>query len=252
MSIVRPHLGSLPAPAWHRPFLRYFAPVEGEGGGPVETPPAEEPAPASAPNPAEEKPVEDTPPWKAEDFDQERAWRKIQAQKADLDAERAKRDKAVQDAEAAAAQRAKEEAYREFGKQLGVVKDDEPPTVDGLTSALQAKDSTLTAAQAENLALRTENAVLRHADALGADAGILLRLEDVKAALATLDPTADNYASEVERTVKEAVEQNPFARKVQVAPRSSNGNPAPSGGTSADPDDIDSLRASYRKSRGQD
>lgn len=142
-----------------------------------------------------------------------------------------------------AAKKAKEDAdtaqqqfVQNIGKALGLVKDDETPTVDSLTASLQERDQNLTASQAENLALRTENAVLRHADKLGADASILLRLEDVKTALAALDPTADDYATQVEATVKTAVENNPFARKVPVATKSSDGNPPPAGDSTPDDD----------------
>ncbi|PRB02771.1 hypothetical protein CQ047_17865 [Microbacterium sp. MYb72] len=50
MSTVKT-LGPLPAPAWHRPWFRYFAPVEGAEAGtpappaPVPTPPPATPAP---------------------------------------------------------------------------------------------------------------------------------------------------------------------------------------------------------------
>lgn len=233
-------------------FIRTLAP-EAEGSS---TPPADPAPPAPAEPPVEpaapqepQAPAGDTPPW-GEDFDPERAWKRIQAQKADLDAERAKREKAVKDAEAAAEQRAREEAYREFGKHLGLVKDDEPPTVEGLQQALQEKDSTLTAAQAEAQALRIENAILRYADKHGGDADALTDSESFKSKLKALDPTADDYASQVEQLVKTAVESNARFRKVQVAPRSSNGNPAPSGGDTAPKDDIETLRATYRKERG--
>lgn len=33
MSTITHSLGALSAPSWHRPWFRYFAPVEGEGGG---------------------------------------------------------------------------------------------------------------------------------------------------------------------------------------------------------------------------
>jgi len=50
-------LGPLPAPAWHRPWFRYFAPVDGAESGtpaPVPAPPA---APAAAPVPKADEPL---------------------------------------------------------------------------------------------------------------------------------------------------------------------------------------------------
>jgi hypothetical protein len=240
-------LGPLFPPAWHRPWLRYVDPVPG-----AETPdaPKDPPAdpPVEDPKPGEEPPAAgETPPW-GDDFDAERAWKRIQAQKADLDAERAKRDKAVKDAEAAAAQKAREDAYREFGKQLGVVKDDEAPTVESLTETLQQRDTALNTSNSTNASLRAENAVLRFADKHGADADLLLNLRDFNEKLAAI-PTDDKYTSEVEALIKSTVESDSRYRKVQVAPRSSNGDPAPSGGDSPK-DDIESLRATYRKERG--
>lgn len=219
------------------PFLMLNGdPAPAGGGDPA--PPAPAPTPEPSPTPKAEPaappapaadPSDPKPPWTADDFDAERAWNRIQAQKADLDAERAKRDQAVKDAEAAATQRAREEAYREFGKQLGIVKDDEAPTVEGLQAALQERDTKISASDARVLALSVENAVLKYSDKHGADADALADSSSFTEKLKALDPTSDKYASEVEALVKSTVESNSRYRKVQVAPQSSNGNPAPSG-----------------------
>ncbi|WP_295035446.1 hypothetical protein, partial [uncultured Microbacterium sp.] len=171
---------------------------------------------------------------------------------ADLVDERAKRDKAVQDAATAAAQKAREEAYIEFGKQLGLVKDDEAPTVEGLQTALQDRDTNLTRAQADLAAQRAENTLLRIAGRsdINADVDALLDSRGFTEKLAAIDSASADYASQVEALVKGEVESNSRYRKVQVAPRSSNGDPAPSGGDNAPKDDVDSLRATYRDSRG--
>ncbi len=231
------------------PFLMLDGePVEGGGDTPTPDPaPADPAAPATAPAATE---TEKKAPWAADDFDPERAWKLIQNKDADLAAEREKREKAITAAREEAAQKAREDTYREFGKQLGIVKDDEAPTVEGLQSALQEKDATLTTTQARNLALTVENAVLRFADAHGADAGALSDSSSFAEKLKALDSTADDYATQVEALVKTTVESNPRYRKVQVAPSNSNGNPAPAGGKTEPGDDIESLRAAYRKSRG--
>lgn len=52
-------LGPLPAPAWHRPWFRYFAPVDGAEAG-TATPPAPVPTPPATP-PATPAPKADEP-----------------------------------------------------------------------------------------------------------------------------------------------------------------------------------------------
>lgn len=163
--------------------------------------------------------------------------------------------KANQEAAAArvAAKKAKEDAeaaqkqlVQSIGKALGLVKDDEPPTVDGLQQALQEKDSTLTAAQAEAQALRIENAILRYADKHGGDADALTDSESFKAKLKDLDASADDYTSRVEELVKSTVESNARFRKVQVATSNSNGQNTPTGNPSPSDDDT-SLEALKRR-----
>lgn len=244
-------LGALPASPYHRPHFRYFAPIDGgEGAAPSDPPAAEPSAPAEPAAPAATTPADDTPPWSADEYDREKAWKKIQAQKADLEAERAKRTQAVKDAETAAEKRAAEKAYKEIGKTLGVVAEDETPTVEGLTQALQDKDQSLTAAQAETQALRIENAILRHADRFGGDVDALTDSESFKKKLKELDPTADDHASQVEALVKSTVESHARYRKAQVAPKSSDGDPAPAGGAPAGEKSIDDLRKERQNRRG--
>lgn len=244
-------LGALPASPFHRPWLRYFAPVDGgEGATPTDPPAAEPPAPSDTPTPAPEPSADDTPPWSADEYDREKAWKKIQAQKADLEAERAKRAQAVKDAETAAEKRAAEKAYKEIGKTLGVVTEDETPTVEGLTQALQDRDQSLTTSQAENQALRIENAILRHADRFGGDVDALTDSESFKTKLKELDPTADDHAAQVEALVKSTVESHARYRKAQVAPKSSDGDPAPAGGAPAGEKSIDDLRKERQQRRG--
>lgn len=245
MSTIRT-LGAQFPPAYDRPFLRYFDGDNGAPGGDPTPPPADPPAntpPAPAP------PADDTPPWKADDFDGERAWKKIQAQKADLEAERAKRAQAVKDAETAAEKRAAENAYKQIGKTLGVVKDDDTPTVESLTTALQDRDANLTSTQAALAAQRAENAVLRYAGKHNGDSDALLDSRDFEKKLAGIDPTADDYASQVEALVKAEVETNSRYRKVQVAPKSSDGDTPPAGGTPPGEKSIDDLRQERQKRR---
>ncbi|MEW1706980.1 hypothetical protein AB0230_07035 [Microbacterium sp. NPDC089190] len=231
-------------PSYDRPFLRYFDGDNGAPGGtPTPTPPA---PPAGDATP----PAGDDAPWKAEDFDSERAWRKIQAQRADLEAEKAKRAQAIKDAETAAEKRAAEKAYKEIGKTLGVVKDDDTPTVESLTTALQERDTNLTSTQAALAAQRAENAVLRYAGKHNGDSDALLDSRDFEKKLAGIDSAADDYATQVEALVKAEVESNSRYRKVQVAPKSSDGDTPPAGGTPAGEKSIDDIRKDRQKRRG--
>lgn len=247
-------LGALPASPYHRPHFRYFAPVDGgEGAAPTDppAPPAPEPpAPTDPAAPPADPASDDTPPWSSDEYDREKAWKKIQAQKADLDAERAKREKAIKDAETAAEKRAAEKAYKEIGKTLGVVTEDETPTVEGLSQALQDKDQTLTAAQADNHTLRIENAILRHADRFGGDVDALTDSESFKKKLSELDTKADDHAAQVEALIKSTIESNARYRKVQVAPKSSDGDPSPAGGPPTGEKSIDDLRKDRQNRRG--
>lgn len=232
MSTLTPRIfGAQFPPAYHRPFLRYFnddAAAPGGNGTPA-TPAAPPAGNVTPPAGTAAAPTGDEAPWKAEDFDSERAWKKIQAQKADLEAEKSKRAQAVKDAETAAEKRAAEKAYQEIGKTLGVVKDDDTPSVESLTTALHERDTNLTSTQAALAAQRAENAVLRYAGKHNADADALLDSRDFEKKLAGIDSTAADYASQVEALVKAEVESNTRYRKVQVTPSNSNGNPAHSG-----------------------
>lgn len=249
-------LGAQFPPVYDRPFLRYFDGDAGAPGGspspaPTDPPAAAPPAPAPAPQDdpaAPAAPAGEDAPWKAEDFDSERAWKKIQAQKADLNAERARRAQAIKDAETAAEKRAAEKAYKEIGKTLGVVKDDDTPTVESLTAALQERDTNLTSTQAALATTRAENAVLRYAGKHNADADALLDSRDFEKKLAAIKTTDDDYAFQVEALVKSEVESNSRYRKVQVAPKSSDGDPSPSGGKPA-AEGIDAMRKTFAERR---
>ncbi len=83
----------------------------------------------------------------------------------------------------------------------------DPQTDPAATAAKVAKE--LTDAQAENRELRAENAVLKQAPKLGADAAALQDSRDFAKKLADLDPTAGDYDKSVAALIKEAVKANP-------------------------------------------
>lgn len=239
-----PHiLGALPAPAWHRPWLRYVDPVDGaQATPPVE--PAEPVDPPADPDPASPAPTDpETPAPEAADELPEWARKSLTKANKEAAAARAAAKQAKDDAAAA-----QQTLVQSIGKALGLVQDNEEPTVESLTSSLQERDQNLTSTQAALAAQRAENAVLRVAGTLNADADALLDSRGFTEKLAAVDPAADDYASQVEALVKAEVESNARYRKVQVAPRSSNGDPAPAGGNPA-PEGIESMRKSFADRR---
>lgn len=210
------------------------------------TPPAAA-EPTTPPAPA--APSEPDPAPAEENVDELPEWARKSLTKANSEA--AKYRTAAQEAKDAA-ERAQQDLVQNIGKALGLVKGDETPTVESLTTTLQERDGALNQSQQALAAQRAENTVLRiaaRAD-VNADADALLDSRGFTEKLAALDSTNADYASQVETLVKAEVESNARYRKVQVAPRSSNGDPAPSGGDPAPKDDIESLRATYRKERG--
>ena len=235
-----PILGALPAPAFHRPWLRYVDPVEGaEGAAPVETPPAA----ATPETPAEPAAADPVAPSEDELPD----WARKSLSKANKEAAAARAAAKQARDDAAAAQ---QNLVQSIGKALGLVKDNEEPTIESLTTSLQERDTTLTTTQTALAAQRAENAVLRSAGAHNADATALLDSRGFTEKLAGLDQNADDYVSQVGALVKAEVESNPRYRTVQVAAKSSDGGAPPAGGNSAPTDDIESFRTAYRKGRG--
>lgn len=201
------------------PFLRFITDdAEGSAVEPEATEPeapAEPPAPADKDEQPAEQPSDDLPEWarkSLEKANKEAAAARIAAKQAKADADA--REKSI---------------AQSIGKALGLVKDDEEPTVDSLTATLQDKDKSLSDAQAALQAQKAENAVLRYAAKHKGNPDALLDSRGFEKKLAAIDPTADDYAAQVEALVKAEVETNPSYRSAQVAPANSNGDSTPSG-----------------------
>lgn len=213
--------------------------VPAEPAGPApEAPTAPDASPAAPAAPSEN--VDELPEWARKSLtkaNKEAASYRDAAKKAKDDAEHAQQD-----------------LVQSIGKALGLVKDDEAPTVESLTEALREKDSTLTTSQATTASLLAENAVLRYAPKHKGDADALLDSRDFEKKLAAIDSTADNYSSLVEDLVKSEIDANARYRKVQVATSNSNGLNTPTGDPApADPDTsyegLAKRRAERRKNR---
>ncbi|WP_219085643.1 hypothetical protein [Microbacterium resistens] len=247
MTKKTPILGALPAPAWHRPWLRYADAVDGAEGA-TPTDPAVEAAPEPTDPPTAQDPTPTDEPPADGDADLPE-WARKSLKKANSEAAAARL--AAKEAREAAEQ-AQADLIQNLGRALGLVKENETPSVESLTQTLQERDDALSKTQAALAAERAEKAVLRSAGRHNADADALLDSRGFTEKLAEIDSSAADYATQVEALVKAEAESNSRYRKVQVAPRSSNGDPAPAGGSNAPKDDIESLRQTYRKSRGQD
>lgn len=127
----------------------------------------------------------------------------------------------------AAADEAVAELTKNIGKALGLVKDDEPANPDELTKQIETEREAAKAA-------RVELAVFRAAGKHSADPDALLDSRSFLTKVKDLDPTADDFASQVEDAIKTTVETNPKLRVVQAATKAgsdlSAGNADPSKG----------------------
>lgn len=230
-----------------RPHLRFFAPEAEPGGGPApETDPATEPVePAQPAAPAEAAQPTDPPAEPSADSPETFSREYVEGLRREA---AGYREKAKTDA-AAAAEAATTDLAQKIGKALGLVKDDEPVDPEALLTQAQADRQ---AAIDEANATKRDLAVLRHADKHGANTEELLESVSFGRKLAALDPTADDFASQVDALIKDTVDGNPAKfKRVQVA--STTGGTQHTGETApVDPENksIEQLREERRKRRG--
>lgn len=227
------------------PYLRTLAPEAEPGGDPA---PSDDPAPADPPaDPANDDPAPTDPPTdpeKAETFSREYV-EKLRRENA------AAREKAKTDA-TAAAEKAKSELAQSIGKAIGLVKDDEPVSVESLTTAVQERDQTITQKDATIQGLTVKLALVTKAGLLDADLEALLDSNAFTAKANALDPSADDFDSQVEQLVKETVQSNPKKFQRVTVPGSA-GSSTPSGEQPpADPStqSVDDIRKERQKRRG--
>lgn len=151
--------------------------------------------------------------------------------------------KARNTAKKSAADEARNEIVQELGKALGLIKDDKDTPLD--PAALKAQVESATAAH-RSTAL--ELAVYRGAGKAGVDPDAITDSRQFMASIKDLDPTDEGFAKAVTAAMKKAAEDNPKLKVAPVPKRTSsdfNGG----GGTSSDPEDIDTIRAERRKRR---
>ena len=225
--------GDAPGSAGTPPAGAEFRTVAGEGADqpPATQPPAQPAAAADAPPapaapPEDPKPADtptpppaDTPkkPWGDDkDFDPDKAWNLIE----NLRKDKAGREQAVADARKEASTQAQKDLVERIAKELGVIEEPKDPA-DLLNSVTAQKDGL----SKENRLLKVENTVIRSASSLGADLEAVLDSRELERRFLEIDPSADDYGSQVAAIVKDAVEKNPARyRKAQVAPGASGGD----------------------------
>lgn len=129
------------------------------------------------------------------------------------------------------------EATRDaIAKALGLKGDDDPVTA--ARTAAEQRDAAL----AEAKQTRVENAVLRMATKHGADPEALTDSRSFMRVLEAIDPGADDFATQVETAIKDAVEKNPLLKGAAAsppAPPARSGGPV--GGGAPVPGQLDSV-----------
>jgi len=118
---------------------------------------------------------------------------------------------------ASTAEQTRQETMDAIAKALGM-KDDDDPAAAAKTAA-EERD----AARQEAKATKVENAVLRMAGKHGASPESLTDSRSFMQQLESIDPAADDFASQVEATIKTAVEANPALKGATSAPTRSGG-----------------------------
>jgi len=131
--------------------------------------------------------------------------------KAKAEIERLRRENGADrtNAKQTAAQEARDAVVQDIAKALGLAKEETPPDPAALATAAQEAKAETEGLRGENRSLKTELAAFKAAVTLGANAVELLDRRSVNSQLDKLDPTADDFATQVDAIVKKAVTDNP-------------------------------------------
>lgn len=193
------------------------------GGSPTE-PNGQEPQ--GQPEPNQQPPQEGQEPNRAETFDRKYV-EKLRDEAA------ANRTKAKEHEEAVAAAQAEKDALiQQIGKAFGFVKDEDAEQADAqkLVEQITGERDTL---QQELRSLRQENALSSAINGFKVDGqrvpldtSLTLAVIKGTGALDGLDPTAEDFSSQVEQRLSGVVEKHPQLR-TQVVPKSSGQSPTP-------------------------
>ena len=186
------------------------------------TPPAE---PASGAEPTTE-PKGKSPEFKGE-FDPAKFQKLVENLRGDVEAEKQKRTAAEQKAKDDQAAFMKKVAAA-FGLDTG---EEKPPTPEELTAKLQEAQTQTKASDDRARQTAVELAVYKSAGKHGGDPDSLLDSRGFAQTIAKLDPSSAEFAADVEKAVKQAVEANPkLAAKAPEPPKPA----VPAGGAPMD------------------
>lgn len=211
------------------------APAPGTQPATPETPPAADPAPAqpapAAPpaDPAEPatEPKGKPPEFKGE-FDPVKFQKLVENIRGDVDAEKAKRESAEK--KVTEIEQGQADFMKKMAALFGVETDDEkPPTPEELAKQLAEEQNRTKASDDRARQTQVELAVYKTAGKHGGDPDALLDSRSFANAIAKLDPAADDFADQIGKAVKAAVDGNS-----KLAAKVPKQEPAPAGGAPMD------------------
>jgi len=164
--------------------------------------------------------------------------RAIDAVRSDFKAERAKRQKLEKDlADLQAANTRRAAAETERNRKLAIalgVAPDEPPDPEKLAAELaaerKAKQDAIDRSTARERELTVELQLLRQASRHGANPELLADSRSFMATLAGLDPSSEDFASDLGDAIKKAVEANPAYKITAPGGPAADGQNAGGGG----------------------
>lgn len=150
--------------------------------------------------------------------------------KAKAEIERLRRENASSrtSAKEQAAKEAREAAFNEVAKALGLKDGDKAPTVEQLTEQLTEQTTQTEQARAAHRDTQAELVIWRHATDLKVDAQALTDSRAFAAAIKDLDPSKDTFEADVKKAAQEAASKNP---KLQATAQAAGSSSADHGGT---------------------
>lgn len=122
-----------------------------------------------------------------------------------------------------AANEARQELAQTIGKALGIVQDDKPADPAELTRTITEKTTRIGELETANRTLSIELAAYKAADRHGANPAALLDSRSFLKSVEGLDPSADDFTTQLDAAIKAAVENNAQLRTGQV-PRRGGGD----------------------------
>lgn len=203
-------------------FRRNGSPIRLIGGGSVDEVPAGQP---------EQDPVSETVVETAEKSDGQEPGRTfdesyVRRLREEAAANRVKARELEQQLRAVAekAEQGQQEIVQKIAQALGIGSEEKPPSPEELARELESARRRETDKERQLRYLQTENAARDVAFRLGADVPTLMDSRSFVDSLKRLDPSAEEFSSQLDALVKETLDKNPRYKAVQVAPVSGGGD----------------------------